>query len=214
MTLTFDLNVGGGRYPEWGLLTVFFILFPINTCISTWPLRVNLGYISLNLVEYSSCCSCFLSCFLLLLLLFLGVFFVFCLLFFFRPSQEYFTHMKTTKLLMRGRKFIPIFGIQVNISNEGSLTCHNYCVMEHSFIIVTSRNRNILAYYRAFDIKVFRYSYRSDHSPVVLFCRLSELKKGRGFWKFNNSLLTDKDYVLLIKELIRDKKTPICSYGL
>lgn len=48
----------------------------------------------------------------------------------------------------------------------------------------------------------FENSYRSDHSPVVLFCRLTELKKDRCFWKLNNSFLTDKDYVQLIKELI------------
>jgi hypothetical protein len=49
-------------------------------------------------------------------------------------------------------------------------------------------------------------SYRSDHSPVVLFCKLNEFKKGKGFWKFNNSLLGDKDYVKLIKEKILDVK--------
>ena len=48
----------------------------------------------------------------------------------------------------------------------------------------------------------FENSYRSDHSPVVLYCRLSELKRGRGFWKFNNSLLTDIEYVQLIKQKI------------
>lgn len=52
----------------------------------------------------------------------------------------------------------------------------------------------------------FENSYRSDHSPVVLYCRLTELKKGRGFWKFNNSLLTDIDYVQLIKQKINTIK--------
>jgi exonuclease III len=32
-------------------------------------------------------------------------------------------------------------------------------------------------------------SYRSDHSSVVLFCKLNEFKKEKGFWKFNISLL-------------------------
>lgn len=36
---------------------------------------------------------------------------------------------------------------------------------------------------------------RFDHSPVVLYCKIDNLKKDRGFWKFNISLLTDKDYV-------------------
>lgn len=49
-------------------------------------------------------------------------------------------------------------------------------------------------------------SYRSDHSPVILSCKTSDFKKGKGFWKFNNSLLTDKDYVTLIKEEINKVK--------
>lgn len=49
-------------------------------------------------------------------------------------------------------------------------------------------------------------SYRSDHSPVILSCKTSEFKKGKGFWKFNNSLLTDKEYVTLIKEEINKVK--------
>lgn len=49
----------------------------------------------------------------------------------------------------------------------------------------------------------FENSYRSDHSPVVL---TNEFKGGKGFWKFNNSLLTDKDYVKLIKEKICEVK--------
>ena len=49
-------------------------------------------------------------------------------------------------------------------------------------------------------------SYRSDHSPVILSCKTSDFKKGKGFWKFNNSLLTDKEYVTLIKEEINKVK--------
>jgi exonuclease III len=50
-------------------------------------------------------------------------------------------------------------------------------------------------------------SYRSDHSPVVTYIKINELKKGKGFWKLNNSLLTDKVYVDLIKQKIQDIKT-------
>ena len=38
-------------------------------------------------------------------------------------------------------------------------------------------------------------SYRSDHSGVILFFKLNTIQKGEGLWKFNNSLLTDKEYV-------------------
>ena len=42
-------------------------------------------------------------------------------------------------------------------------------------------------------------SYRSDHSGVILFLKLNTIQKGKGLWKFNNSLLTDKEYLKIIK---------------
>ena len=107
MTLTFDLNVGGGRYPEWGLLTVFFILFSINTCISTWLLRVNFGYISLNLVEYSSCCSCFLSCFVVVVVVVVVVVcccWVFFVYWFFSTQSRIFHSYEDDKITDKGQK--------------------------------------------------------------------------------------------------------------
>lgn len=53
-------------------------------------------------------------------------------------------------------------------------------------------------------------SYRSDHSPVLFQCKLNEFIKGKGFWKFNNSLLTDKDYINIIKKLLNNI---ICQYS-
>jgi hypothetical protein len=37
--------------------------------------------------------------------------------------------------------------------------------------------------------------YRSDHSMVILSLKLQGFQKGKGLWKFNNSLLTDKEFV-------------------
>lgn len=51
------------------------------------------------------------------------------------------------------------------------------------------------------DVKIDN-SYRSDHSPVVFSFKINEFIKGRGLWKFNNSLLHDTDYVKEIKNLI------------
>lgn len=48
--------------------------------------------------------------------------------------------------------------------------------------------------------------YRTDHSIVELNLRLSDFKRGKGFWKFNNNLLRDTDYVTMIKNLIVDLK--------
>ena len=45
-------------------------------------------------------------------------------------------------------------------------------------------------------------SYRSDHAGVILTISLSQIKTGRGLWEFDNSLLTDKQYVQTVKEII------------
>ena len=47
-----------------------------------------------------------------------------------------------------------------------------------------------------------RPSYRSDHSAVVLEVKFNMFDRGRGLWKFNNSLLTDKNYIEKVKQTI------------
>lgn len=49
-------------------------------------------------------------------------------------------------------------------------------------------------------------SYRSDHSTVVLSLKLNEFTKGKGLWKFNNSLLKDIEYAKLIRDCIQHTK--------
>ena len=48
--------------------------------------------------------------------------------------------------------------------------------------------------------------YRSDHSAVIVELKFNSFERGRGFWKFNNSLLTDKIYVDKVKETIERLK--------
>ena len=48
--------------------------------------------------------------------------------------------------------------------------------------------------------------YRSDHSLVTISIKKKEFKRDRTFWKFNNSLLKDLDYVNIIKGLIETVK--------
>lgn len=50
-------------------------------------------------------------------------------------------------------------------------------------------------------------SYRSDHSSVTLQFKLNAFVRGRGFWKFNNSLLYDKEYVDIVLKIINYVKT-------
>ena len=48
--------------------------------------------------------------------------------------------------------------------------------------------------------------YRSDHSIITLEIKKKEFKRDRQFWKFNNSLVSDKTYKQSIKELISNIK--------
>ena len=43
-------------------------------------------------------------------------------------------------------------------------------------------------------------SYRTDHSSVVLSVLPNEFIKGKGLWKFNNSLLKVNDYIENVKK--------------
>ncbi|MEM6816943.1 MAG: reverse transcriptase domain-containing protein, partial [Bacteroidota bacterium] len=49
--------------------------------------------------------------------------------------------------------------------------------------------------------------YRSDHSIITLDLRFKNIPKGKTFWKFNNSLLKDHDYVSLVRQTILDTKS-------
>ena len=46
--------------------------------------------------------------------------------------------------------------------------------------------------------------YRSDHSGIHLKIKLHENERGREYWKFNNTLLKDKDYVNVVKLQIQE----------
>ena len=46
--------------------------------------------------------------------------------------------------------------------------------------------------------------YRTDHSGIILKLKLQEAERGRGYWKFNNTLLKDKKYIEEVKNTIRE----------
>ena len=48
--------------------------------------------------------------------------------------------------------------------------------------------------------------YRTDHSAITLKLKLHEGERGKGYWKFNNSLLKDMKYVEEIKNVIQEVK--------
>ena len=51
-------------------------------------------------------------------------------------------------------------------------------------------------------------SPETDHSAITLHLKSEDLKqdRGPGFWKFNNSLLQDSEYVTILQENIKDYK--------
>ena len=46
--------------------------------------------------------------------------------------------------------------------------------------------------------------YRTDHSSILLKLKFINNERGRGYWKFNNSLLIKKDYIKLVKDTIQE----------
>lgn len=55
------------------------------------------------------------------------------------------------------------------------------------------------------DVKILP-GYRTDHSLLYLKFAFGKFKKGKSYWKMNNSLLTDIEYVNLIKDTITSFK--------
>jgi len=49
--------------------------------------------------------------------------------------------------------------------------------------------------------------FKSDHRPVILDVSISDVERGPGFWKFNVSLLSDRNYTNLIKDTIKEAIT-------
>ena len=48
-------------------------------------------------------------------------------------------------------------------------------------------------------------SLLTDHSPISFsYCKNEERNRGRGFWKFNNSLIENEEYVQQMKKYISD----------
>ena len=48
------------------------------------------------------------------------------------------------------------------------------------------------------------HGYRSDHSLVLIELNDNYDKPGRGYWKFNVSLLSDVDYINMVTQCIEN----------
>ena len=53
-------------------------------------------------------------------------------------------------------------------------------------------------------------SYRTDHSSITLELKLTDFKRGKGFWKFNSSLIHDRTYIEKVEDTIRKTKLEYC----
>ena len=66
-----------------------------------------------------------------------------------------------------------------------------------------------------YDCKVLP-GYRTDHSGIILKLKLNQNEKGKSYWRFNNSLLRDTDYINLVKKKhrrgVRDIQSQRKSY--
>ena len=51
----------------------------------------------------------------------------------------------------------------------------------------------------------------SDHSPILLDIDFAKFQRGRGFWKFNNSLLKDQNFVEIVKIICKEVT---CQYAI
>ena len=64
------------------------------------------------------------------------------------------------------------------------------------FFLVSSEN-----FQYCYDCNVLP-GYRTDHSAIMLKLKLNQNEKGRSYWKFNNSLLRDSEYIKIVKKTI------------
>ena len=48
--------------------------------------------------------------------------------------------------------------------------------------------------------------FKSDHHGISLKFKINDNERGRGYWKFNNTLLKGKDYVRIVKDTIKEVK--------
>ena len=114
-----------------------------------WKIKMNCNiFSSWNLLRKFLITLYYHHSFVLLLFLvcffyFLYLFFFFLLFWFFffwviHPTREFFTHLKTSPLPIKGCKFYTFARHLWPLSSEGSLACHTYCNTGHPFIMIIS----------------------------------------------------------------------------
>ena len=58
---------------------------------------------------------------------------------------------------------------------------------------------------------IIKPGYRTDHSMICMTIKGNSSYKGKSYWKFNNSLLRDAEYVNIVKSTIESVKQQYLS---
>ena len=111
----------------------------------------------------------------------------------------------------RSRKVI--FEIMTNFNLVDIFRSHHPCLKRYTwrrknpirqarldYFLVTEAMQDIIT------LSSINPSYRSDHSNIQLKILRSKFERGRGLWKLNCSLLTQKPYLDLINSVITEEK--------
>ncbi|CAG2211429.1 unnamed protein product [Mytilus edulis] len=105
--------------------------------------------------------------------------------------------------VMHELDLLDIWRQQHPFDNRYSWRGPNHKQSRLDYFMITS---DIEAFVVSSDIGI---SYRSDHSPVLINLRFSSQIRGKGTWKFNNSLLRETEFIEKVKG---DIKTVIEEY--
>ena len=105
----------------------------------------------------------------------------------------------TLLALMEDTDLIDIWRVQHPDKSRFTWHCNNpniFCRLD--FFLVSF---DMTSYIKHTDIKP---GFRTDHSKINLTLATESNERGKGFWKLNCSLLSDKEYIDQIKATITD----------
>ena len=92
--------------------------------------------------------------------------------------------------------------------DDNTFTWHKFNENKHSRLDYFLVSSSLMPYVVKADIIA---GFCSDHSAITLEIDFTKFKRGRGFWKFNASFLSDPEYVSGVKDII---KRVVAQYGI
>lgn len=117
-----------------------------------------------------------------------------------RAGTSEYNHPKSMELLtnyMEQSEMCDIWRIRNPTARK--YTCHKRNSSSFSRIDMILISNSLAQNVNKIEIKP---SFNSDHSLITMNCNFSQNARGRSFWKFNSSLLHDKEHNELIKSTI------------